>query len=180
LQEENYIRKVLDGDVEAFCYFVTTYKDMAFSLAVSVVKSEFYAADVVQDAFIKAFENLKTFKGKSKFSTWFFRVVINESFKFIQKNKIQFVEKVADIEHLSKDELKLADQKYYINEVLNLMQPNESLVLRLFYLNENNIKEICEITGWNNTKVKVTLHRARKTMEIKLRKVLKMEVETLL
>lgn len=78
--EDLYIKKVLNGDTEAFRYFVTTYKNLAFSVAISGVKNEFTAADVVQESFVRAFENLKSFRGDSKFSTWFFRIVINESF----------------------------------------------------------------------------------------------------
>ena len=178
--ENLYIKKVLNGDTEAIRYFVTTYKDMAFSVAVSVVKNEFTAADVVQESFVKAFENLKSFKGNSKFGTWFFRIVINESFKTAQKNKVQFTEKEFEIVDYTKDKLIEADRKFFVNEVCNIMSPNESLVLRLFYLNENSIKEICEMTGWDKSKVKVTLHRARKSMEKRLNKLLKKEVESLL
>jgi len=87
LNDDFYITKVLAGDTEAFRYFVSAYKDIAFSVAFSVVKDEFTAADAVQESFIKAFENLKSFRGDSKFSTWFIRIVINESFKTIQKKK---------------------------------------------------------------------------------------------
>jgi RNA polymerase sigma-70 factor (ECF subfamily) len=153
---------------------------MAFSVAVSVVKNEFTAADVVQESFVKAFENLKSFKGKSKFSTWFYRIVINEAYKFIQKNKTAFVEEEPELPESTGDSLTSTDQKYFINEVLRIMSPDKSLVLRLFYLNENSLKEISEITGWNESKVKVTLHRARKTMEIKLKDILNHEVESLL
>lgn len=174
------IKKVLNGDTEAFRYFVTTYKNLAFSVAVSVVKDEFTAADVVQESFVKAFENLKSFQGNSKFSTWFIRIVINESFKIIQRKKVQYTNIEFELEDVSKDELKVADQKFYVNEILKIMSPNESLVLRLFYLNENSVKEICEMTGWESSKVKVTMHRARKSMEEKLSKLLKKEVESLL
>jgi len=85
-----------------------------------------------------------------------------------------------DFQDICRDELKEADQKFYVNEVLKVMSPNESLVLRLFYLNENSISEICEMTGWEKSKVKVTLHRARKSMEEKLNKLLNKEVESLL
>ncbi len=178
--EELTIKKVLNGDTEAFRYFVTAYKDLAFSVAVSVVKNEFTAADVVQESFVKAFENLKSFKGKSKFSTWFIRIVINESFKSVQKKKVHYTDLVIELEDIQKDELKDADRKFFVNEVLKILSPNESLVLRLFYLNENSIIEICEMTGWNESKVKVTLHRARKSMEEKLRKLLKNEVCSLI
>ncbi|NQU52153.1 MAG: RNA polymerase sigma factor [Bacteroidetes bacterium] len=153
---------------------------MAFSVAVSVVKDEFTAADVVQESFLKAFENLKSFEGKSKFSTWFIRIVINESFKIVQWKKVQYTNVEFELEDVSKDGLKEADQKFYVNEVLKIMSPNESLVLRLFYLNENSVKEICEMTGWDSSKVKVTMHRARKSMEEMLSKLLKKEVESLL
>jgi len=180
LVDELYIKKVLNGDTEAFRYFVTQYKDLAFSIAVSVVKNEFTAADVVQEAFVKAFEHLKSFKGKSKFSSWLMRIVINEAYKVVQRNKVKYTDEFIELEAISKDELKEADQKFYVNEVLKGMTPNESLVLRLFYLNENNITEICEMTGWNESKVKVTLHRARKSMEQKMKKLLNTEVKYLI
>jgi len=180
LVEELYIKKVLNGDTEAFRYFVSQYKDLAFSVAVSVVKDEFTAADVVQEAFVRAFENLKSFKGTAKFSTWFIRIVINESYKIVQRNKVKYSDELFDLEVISKDALKEADQKFYVNEVLKIMAPNESLVLRLFYLNENSVKEICEMTGWEESKVKVTLHRARKSMEQKMKKLLNTEVESLI
>ena len=142
MTDELYIKRVLNGDTEAFSYFVTQYKDMAFSVAVSVVKDEFPAADVVQESFIKAFENLKSFKGKSKFSTWFYRIVINESFKYIQKNKLVYTELEIKISESSKEKLNEDDRNYYINEVLKNIPPNESLILRLFYLNENSLKGI--------------------------------------
>lgn len=171
---------MLNGDTESFSYFVSTYKDMAYSLAVSVVKDEFTAADVVQEAYVKAFENLKSFKGNSKFSTWFFRIVINEAFNVFHKKKITYSEIDYNISESVKDNLEVADRSFFINEVLKQMPPTESLALRLFYLNENNLKEICEITGWSVSKTKVTLHRARKTMEERMEQVLKNEVKSLI
>ena len=56
--DSEFIQKVLDGDSYAYRFFIEKYRDMAYSLAVSVVKDEFTAADVVQEAFLKAFENL--------------------------------------------------------------------------------------------------------------------------
>lgn len=179
MDDNFYIKKVLDGDTEAFRFFVSNYKDLAFSVAVSVLKDEFTAADVVQDSFIKAFENLKSFKGISKFSTWFIRIVINESYKTIQRKRIIYPGTFIELEDISQDAIQKADQKYYINAVLKEMSANESLVLRLFYLNENSINEICEMTEWDASKVKVTLHRARKSMEEKLGKLLNVEVESL-
>ena len=184
--DDLYIKKVLEGDTDAFRYFVGQYKDMAFSLSMSVVKDEFLATDVVQESFMKAFQNLKKFKGNSKFSTWFYRIVVNESIKVIRKKGEQYLDidnahslhPMSDISIM--DKMKEDERKFYISEILNRLPAGESLILRLYYLNENSIAESCEITGWSESKVKVTLHRARKNMEKLLTKQLKGEAKTLI
>ncbi len=85
--DEIYIKKVCDGDKDSFRYFVKQYKDMAFSIAISIVKDEFLAQEVSQDAFIKAYKALSSFNHKSKFSTWFYRIVVNEAFMNLKKRK---------------------------------------------------------------------------------------------
>lgn len=183
--DDLYIKKVLDGQTEEFRYFIKQYKDLAFSVAFSVVKNEFTAAEVVQESFVKAFENLKSFKGESKFSTWLCRIVINESFKTIRKEKRTVSEtgQVSGTDFQENpaifDALKEIEQKYYINECLNRLPANESLVLRLFYLAENSVKEICEMTGWSESNTKVHLHRGRKNMLELLQRMLNTEVKSL-
>ncbi len=184
--DDLYIKKVLKGDTDAFRYFVSQYKNMAFSVSMSVVKDEFSATEVVQESFVKAFQNLKNFKGKSKFSTWFYRIVINESLKHIRKygEKHVIIEfdslVISSGESGAIEELVEDERHYFINEALDCLNPHESLVLRLFYLNENCIDEICEITGWSESKVKVLLHRARKNLEKLLKRKLKGEEKTLI
>jgi RNA polymerase sigma factor (sigma-70 family) len=179
--DEIYIKKVCEGDTQAFRYFLTHYKGMAFTLAISVVKDEFVAEEVVQDAFIKAFNGMKNFKFQSKFSTWFYRIVLNEAFMRLKKLKRDMViftpdynEEVADESVV--DLLQADEQTYMINEALKMLAPNESLVLRLFYLEEENVKEVCEITGWTESNTKVILHRARKSMLLALNKLMKTSV----
>ena len=168
--DEFYIQKVLAGDTEAFRFIIRDYKDIGYSLAISVVKDEFVAQEVLQTSFVRAFSKLGTFKGKSKFRTWLYRIVINEAFKALKKLKkeiITYGELSVNITSENEDiVLKIEDdhQRYYINETLKMLSPNESLVLRLFYLEENSIEEITEITGWTCTNIKVILHRAMANM----------------
>lgn len=184
--DDLYIRKVLDGQTEEFRYFIHQYKDLAFSVAFSVVKNEFSAADVVQESFLRAFQSLKTFRGDSKFSTWLCRIVINESFKVAGKEKLKQPDtsKSKDFEIAEApavfDMIKENEQKYYVNECLNRLPANESLVLRLYYLAENSVKEICEMTGWSESNVKVLMHRARKNMQEMLEKMLPHEVKSII
>ncbi len=175
--DDLYIRKVLDGDHDAFRYFIRQYQHMAFSIAISVVKNEFTAEEVVQDAFMKAFHHLAGFQRTAKFSTWFYRIVTNEALmrlKKLQKERLDFQpgfeEEVPD----NGPEVVLADeeQQALVQEALKLLPPKESLVLRLFYLEEERIKTICDITGWSEANVKVLLHRARKTMAVTLKRLM--------
>lgn len=172
--DEICINRILHGDSEAFRQLITKYKDMAYSIAMSVVKDEFYAEEIIQESFLIAYDKLASFKGNSKFSTWFYRIVINQSFKIVKKHKTEFVDFMnippdipAEIDN-SILKLEVDDQKYFINEALKKIPEKESLVLRLFYLDENSIEEIKDLTGWTTSNIKVILHRAR----INLRQVL--------
>lgn len=179
------IQKVLGGDSEAFRQLITKYKDMAYSIAMSVVKDEFYAEEILQVSFVKAFEKLSTFKGDSKFSTWIYRIVVNESFKQIKKQKTEFVDFVEIPPEVSNEidssflKLEQDDQKYFINEALKKISPQESLALRLFYLEENSIDEISNITGWTTSNIKVILHRSRVNLRLILTDILKLDKKVL-
>jgi RNA polymerase sigma-70 factor (ECF subfamily) len=163
-----YIKNVLDGNTEDFRYFIRKYKNLAFSVAVSVVKNEFDAEEVVQDAFIKAFQNLKSFRKQSNFKTWFYRILINEAFKRLQKVKNEIVlptsQNLPDVEDITETfrGMNAEEQKFLVSESLKKIPPKESLTLQLFYLEGNSIDEITNLTGWSETNVKVILHRARK------------------
>ena len=167
------IQKVLNGDVDAYRFIVREHKDKAYTLAISVVKDEALAQDVVQVAFIKAYKKLDTFKKESSFSTWFYRIVINEAFNKQKKEK----KKPEALDSVSPDALIVEgihtefskmdqnDQQHYINKALMRLPVNYSLALRLFYLNEFSLDEITQITGWSNANTRVLLNRARKEIK---------------
>jgi RNA polymerase sigma factor (sigma-70 family) len=176
--DDIYIKKVCAGDRDAFRYFVSKYKDMGFTVAVSVVKDAFTAQEVVQDAFIKAFRNLPSFSNRSSFRTWFYRIVVNEALMRLKKEKrelINYTDNIADeaVDETTLAALKEEEQVHLINEALQKLPSKESLVLRLFYLQEESIKEVCEVTGWSESNTKVLLHRARKNMLMIMNQLMK-------
>lgn len=175
--DDVFIKKVCDGDHNAFRYFVSKYKDMAYTIAVSIVKDEFRAQEISQDAFVKAFKNLSSFSGKSSFSTWLYRIVVNEALMSIRKEKREPVIYTNQLEECMENENMLTsfneeEQTQLITEALLKLPLKESLALRLFYLQEESIKEVREITGWSEANIKVILHRARKNMSIILSKLM--------
>lgn len=181
-----YIEKVLSGDSNAFRFIIKNYKDEAYSLALSVVKEEFAAKDVVQNAFIKAYTRLETFKGDAEFKTWFYRIVINEAFQSNrkQKSRPQSDTDISEADLSSGKSSTLSKmtedhQRYYINAVLKELLPKYSLALQLFYLEEFSIDEITDITGWSDSNTKVILHRARNKMKEILTETLNINEEEL-
>jgi len=165
--DSEYIQRVLNGSTDDFRYFIRKYKDLAFSVAVAVVKNEFDAEEVVQEAFIKAFQNLKSFRGKSEFKTWFYRILVNEAFKRIRKSNeivVPHSENIPEPEDISETFRGFNDdeQKLLVSESLKRIAPKECLILQLFYFEGNSMGEISNITGWSEGNVKVMLHRARK------------------
>ncbi|MGQ7870692.1 RNA polymerase sigma factor [Sunxiuqinia sp. sy24] len=179
-----YIKKVLNGDTEGFRYFISNYKDLAFSVAISVVKDEFWAEEVVQESFIKVFQKLKSFKGRSSFKTWFYRIVINEAFQRLREEKKQhlYQNELQETE-LSSVENNLngmtpEEQTILVQEALKQIQPKESLVLRLFYLEDQSAKTIADETGWTEANVRVILHRGRKNMLSVVNRLLCNELKT--
>lgn len=170
-KDDEYLDRVLSGDTDAFRYFLATYKDMAFNVAVSIVKDDQYAEEIVQDAFMKAFNGLKSFNRTAKFRSWFYRIIVNESFQQLRKikkdrSRLEFTE----VYPLSSGGLEESDntKMEQVTRLLRSLPAKESLVLNLFYLEENTLKEITEITGWTLANVKVILHRARKTIRTQL------------
>ncbi|MDT3404230.1 RNA polymerase sigma factor [Mucilaginibacter terrae] len=168
--ESFYIKQLIAGEESAYRYFIRTYEDMAFTLAVSIVKDDFVAEEVAQDAFIKAFNGIASFSQQSAFKTWFYRIIVNEAFMRLKKEKKQqlvycedYEMDIADTDSLNN--LQESERFEMINFAFKLMPPNEAIALRLFYLEESSIKDICIITGYTEANIKVLLHRGRKRMQ---------------
>lgn len=178
------VQRAKEGDTQAFRLLVEKYKDVSLSLACSVLKDRAAADDVLQDAFLKVYKSLNSFKGQAAFSSWLYRIVVNTSFTALQKRK-----KYSRRDELPETEmqyrppenpLQLEDQKRCIREALDRLKPDEALVLRLFYLCELNLKEVREITRFSEAKIKVDLHRGRKNMHQHLKNMLGKEIDELL
>ena len=70
-----YIQKVRNGDHAAFAFLVNSYKKMAYNIALRVLERAEEAEDAAQESFIKAYQQLRQFEGKAKFSTWLYTIV---------------------------------------------------------------------------------------------------------
>ncbi len=165
-----YIKKVLKGEVEAFSYLVRKYQDFAFSSAMAIVKDEAVAKDLVQDSFLQAFHALEKYREEASFSTWLYRIVINNCLKFLakEKSKTKHLERLPKITILSSDSIVIMEQKelqIQLRQAIAKLPAKTAIVVQLFYLEEYSIKEIEGITPFSAANIKVLLHRGRKQLK---------------
>jgi RNA polymerase sigma-70 factor (ECF subfamily) len=85
--ESALVAKARAGDSAAFNELVTHYERKIFRLAKHITQSDEDAEDVLQEAFLKAYEHLPDFQGQSKFYTWIVRIAVNESLMKLRKRK---------------------------------------------------------------------------------------------
>lgn len=185
--EDQYILEILNGNIPRFSYFVAEYKDMAYSVAFRIVNNREKAEEIVQDSFVRAFKSLHKFRKNSKFSTWFYRIVVNRALS-VRTNKKEVreidIDGISDINfeqvESAYSDLAKMDREKYINLALDKLSEEESMMLTLYYLEDNSIEEVSGITGIKSENVKMRLLRARKKMFVVLEKILRQDLKSIL
>ena len=183
--DQYYIDKVISGDTQAFSVLVDRYKHMVFTLAMKILKNREEAEEVSQDAFVKAYTALPTFKGASKFSTWLYKIAYYRSLDYLKRQgrslnvgavDVNTVFNLATTEDLL-ESLDLNERKVIIKNAISELPENDSLLITLHYLEEQSLKEISDLMGISVNNVKVRLFRSRKRLAVILQN--KLEPETL-
>jgi RNA polymerase sigma-70 factor (ECF subfamily) len=166
------IEEVLSGRRESFEKIVRKYQERVLRLCYSVV-GESEAEDAAQEVFLKTYESLAQFKGKSSFSTWIYRVAANHCLNILSKRKRERTESLdALAERAGGDIPSLADNRspLYILEkrqmvlgILERLSAEERMILALRELEGLNYRELAETLDISLDLVKVRLFRARKS-----------------
>lgn len=178
------VQNVLAGNTASFGVLVEKHSEMAFSIAHKIIRNREDAEEIAQDAFVKAFQSLRSFKGDSKFSTWLYRIVYNAAISHTRKRQQDFVQLDERI-IVEKTEDKIIDtldtydtdmQSELVTKAINKLPAEDSALVTLFYLKENTIEDISHITGLSMSNVKVKLFRIRKKLYDEMQVMMKQEV----
>jgi len=184
VEDQFYINKVLNGDVNSFSIIVDRYKDLIFTIAIRMLKNREEAEEVAQDVFVKIFKSLSKFKGDSKFSTWIYKIAYNTCLDVLKKYNKQnnfisideYQEKqIPELENIF-DALVLKEQQVIIQKCLSLLPYEESILLTLYYYEEQSLEEIAKVLNISQNNAKVKLFRIRKKFENILRNQLPTEI----
>lgn len=183
-----YIEAVRKGDVSAFSVLIERYQNMVYSLALKLLKNAEDAEEMAQDTFVKAFQKLDTYEGKSKFSTWLYSITYNACISELRKRRIQF-SSLEDQRFSDQDEMKMydyfsetkkEDQERYLTLALGKLPEDDQVLVTLYYYENQSMDEISMITGLGVSNIKVKIHRARKRMYAILHEMLHEEIYSLL
>jgi RNA polymerase sigma factor (sigma-70 family) len=184
------IERILRGETAAYRALVNRHKDYAFTIAYRLLNNREEAEEAAQDGFVRAFNGLANFNREAKFTTWFYRVVVNAALTIQQKKKrpTEDLENAKNIPCGSqvlrgseeKNIFKQKEQRYYIDLALKQLSLDDVVIITLFYLNEQSLEEIAEICQIEANSVKVKLHRARKRLAEVMQNLLKGEEKSLL
>jgi RNA polymerase sigma-70 factor (ECF subfamily) len=168
------IQSALAGDEAAFGVLMERYVDLVFSVVVGIVRDETDAADVTQEAFVRAFRALPRFRGDSKFSSWLYRIAVNRSLTFLKKRKRRgtsvdiglgpHIEAAAvdRAPHGDPEKLVLDSEfRRLVRAAVGELPPRYRAAVTLFYIEERSYKEVARTLGIPMGTLKTHLHRAR-------------------
>ncbi|HBG24246.1 MAG: hypothetical protein A2X17_07395 [Bacteroidetes bacterium GWF2_41_61] len=127
--------------------------------------------DIAQEAFIKAYLNLNSFSGKSKFSTWLFRIAYNCFCDNKRASSRYNTVELNDTKHFANES---TDSKYMNQELymaLSKLNENERSCILLFYMEDKSIKDISEITAIKENTIKSHLSRAKTNISQHLKSI---------
>lgn len=166
------LERCLKGDTSAQMQVYKNYYRAMYNASLRILKDEFEAEDIMQEAFLTAFTKLSTFKGEVTFGAWLKRIVINKSLTQLKKNnKYQGVkmEVIAD-ESIEVEEAVdySALQANKVLDVLNSLKDNYRIVLNLNLIEGYDYEEIAQILGYTNENVRTTVSRAKKKLKEQL------------
>lgn len=177
VDDQVYIDNIKQGDSASYAFLVDRYKHMAYTIALRIMRNAEDAEDAAQEGFVKAYQQIHRFEGKSKFSTWLYTIMYRVAISKLEQQRVATVpiheETIATyLPHYQTpqlDYLQVAEQQKYIKEAIERLPATEGLLITLYYLDEKSIREIEEITGLSESNIKVKLFRARKVLEEQLR-----------
>lgn len=183
------IRQVLAGDQTAFRLLVERHQDFVFSMAHRVLRSREEAEEVAQDVFVKVYRTLHTFGQRSGFRTWLYTVTYRaaiDKYRLLKAPKTSLDDEhralqIADGPEASPaSQTQQTDLREHLQLALKRLKPEDALLIELFYLHEQSVKDITDITGLSLSNVKTKLHRLRETLKEEMTHLLKEEVWDLL
>lgn len=165
------VGKILNGNIQEFTVIVKSTEKLVTQIVRKMITNEADQKDLVQDIYLKAYQNLPSFQFKSKLSTWIANIAYNSTLNYLQKKKIPVIEMDTTLENKlgQPENPEIVFIKTETVEMLNAeikkLPPLYKTLVVLYHLEELPNKEIAEITNLPEGTIKSYLYRARKILK---------------
>ena len=171
--QDKLIQRALKGDQQSMYRLYKMYVQAMYNICVRMVVSQYDAEDIIQESFISAFNNLKSFRGDSSFGAWLKRIVINKSLNFLRQKKIEFIE-ISNLQVVDDkdDEIIETIKPERVHEAIKDLPDKARVVLNLYLLEGYKHKEIAEILGITESTSKSQYKRAKQLLRDNLKQEL--------
>lgn len=169
--DETYINRVLDGDTAGFAPLMERYSRPVFALLVGMTGNRADAEELAQDAFLKAFRSLRSFRRDSSFATWIYRIAYNTAVSALRRKRPDQPASMDDNaterlpDPVDDDDTEAVEERFRrLDHALEQLRPDDRALVHMFYKQEKTVEELAVITGLSLSNVKVKLHRTRKKL----------------
>ncbi len=177
-EEQRIIQRVLSGDTDAFELLVLDQSKIVYNLALRMVSDPEDAADISQEAFLKAFTNLSSFRGDSKFSSWLYKLTTNLCLDHLRKRNRHKVlpltytdedgneetMEIPDDSHAPETEAERRELQFHVREGLAQLPPMQREILVMREIGGMSYEEISQQLQIEEGTVKSRIFRARKKL----------------
>lgn len=169
--DEDVVARVLTGEVELYEIIMRRYNQRLYRIARAILRSNDEAEDVVQDAYVRAYEHLHQFLGRSRFSTWLTKIAVHEALSRAQKlNRSQELEAMIPQEQEAaltepsispEQQASQTEMERLLEEAILTLPEHFRTVLMMRDIEEMSTSETAVALDLSEENVKVRLHRAR-------------------
>jgi RNA polymerase sigma factor (sigma-70 family) len=172
-REEEFIKQLLDTKTqnEAFKKLLLTYQKPLYNHIRNIILNHDDTNDVLQNTFIKVFQNLKKFKGESKLFSWIYRIATNEALNFLNKKAKKVGVSSETLQNKTIDNLKSDsyfdgnDIQIKLHKAIVTLPEKQQLVFKMKYFENLKYEQISEILGTSVGALKASYHHAVKKIE---------------
>ncbi|WP_138429729.1 RNA polymerase sigma factor [Fodinibius saliphilus] len=178
LEDDKLVKQAIGGEEEAYTKLVDKYQRALFFHILKMVKDREQVEDLVQEAFVKAFDNLNTYNTNYAFSTWLYRIATNHTIDYLRKKKLKTLSiddpvktKDGEMEMQLPDESASTDRdiikkqrKKIVQNAIKELPEKYRKVIELRHMEEKSYKEIADILDSPLGTVKAHIFRARELL----------------
>ncbi|MBL7739277.1 MAG: sigma-70 family RNA polymerase sigma factor [Chitinophagaceae bacterium] len=179
MDELELIRRVLEGNQQDFSLLIKKYEANVFRTAMGLLHSKEDAEEITQDVFLKVYQSLSSFNGRSAFSTWLYRITINSSINFLRKKKRRgFWTSLSDLLQIASNDRQAETimtektEKAVIRQAINSLPEKQRLAFVLTKYEELPQKHVADIMRLSEGAVEQLILRAKSNLRKKLEKEL--------